>query len=289
MGTNVAPDFERLLDTSLLDLRVPARVETLFDTRGFVTVRDVVRLSPRSLLGPGLGKKSVADLTTALERHLGMTWADARVRVDSCLGRRAEHHRAAVWHSPGVHACAGEKQVGIFRCDVSDTETLEPSGTRLANAAPPPGAPLQVPLSAQEPKPEGEQAENLVPRKKKLTAHGRGAKAAFIRDCLAKLPNVRPKDLVATAAQAGLSISETQVYGIIAADATKKKTVSRARPVASKPKPGRKATGTGSSPNGAARQTIGEKEFIRAIVMNGMDWAHKQMANTTATSRGAHQ
>ncbi len=46
----------------------------------------------------------------------------------------------------------------------------------------------------------------------------------------------------------------------------------------SKRKPSRKGPVAGGASNGAVRQTIGEKEFIRAVVLNGMEWAQEQMA-----------
>ena len=104
-----------------------------------------------------------------------------------------------------------------------------------------------------------------------------------LRDWLKKMPSIRPKDLVVTAAQEGLSISETQIYGIIAsekrkASKTSRKTAPASAPVASRPKPGRKRARSSGISNGAIPATVGEKEFIRAIVLNGMDWAEEQMA-----------
>ena len=70
MSSNLA----ELLATPLVRLAFPARMEGFINRRGLVTVRDLVAVSPASLLlEPNLGHKSVADARRLLRDHLGIS------------------------------------------------------------------------------------------------------------------------------------------------------------------------------------------------------------------------
>ena len=75
MSSNLA----ELLATPLVRLAFPARMEGFIQRRGLVIVRDLVAISPSSLLlEPNLGRKSVADAGRLLREHLGISWDAAR-------------------------------------------------------------------------------------------------------------------------------------------------------------------------------------------------------------------
>lgn len=208
-------------------------------------------------------------------------------RRDRCERRLAAEIRDPFGRRPEACGTRERRPISLRRVGaswyVASDVTVEVAPERTADeVVPVPTAQPQIegqPPAART-KPRGGQAEELMPRKKKAGSHGRGAKAAFIRDWLKKMPSIRPKDLVVTAAQEGLSISETQVYGILAAEKRKaSKTSGRAGGGSAGPKakPGRKPA-AGSGFNGAAHGTISERDFIRAVVLNGIEWAREQMA-----------
>lgn len=83
---HVPEDFDRRLDTPLLHLMLPPRLEVHFEEHGIRSVRDVVRRLPRDLERvPFVGRRTVVDAQAVIERHLGMSWEEAHDTIASDL------------------------------------------------------------------------------------------------------------------------------------------------------------------------------------------------------------
>lgn len=81
---HVPEDFDSRLDTPLLHLMLPPRLEVHFEEHGIRSVRDIVRRLPQELERvPFVGRRTVVDAQAVIERHLGMSWEEAHDTIIS--------------------------------------------------------------------------------------------------------------------------------------------------------------------------------------------------------------
>jgi superfamily I DNA/RNA helicase/mRNA-degrading endonuclease RelE of RelBE toxin-antitoxin system len=76
------PAQTAILDTPLVYIPLPKRMESFAEREGLVTLGDLLRRSPRSLAGErNLGRKSIVDTRAVLEPRLGLPWEEALRRL----------------------------------------------------------------------------------------------------------------------------------------------------------------------------------------------------------------